>query len=464
MKKITFLFFFIFLGLFVFGQNGRIELNPSNAKSIVQEDDATVFRTTFSFSSVESESFTNDKGSFSKIHIGGSVTRGYDGDPELPTVPRILCVPIGATVSVTVNSYNVEEYELSAYDINTISAKQASIRKSIDPSTVEYQVNEASYARDEYNESPVAEVKELGNLRGMRLVKLMVNPVQYNPSANSVKVYNDIDVSVDFEDGDMAATTNLLYSTYSPAFEPVYAQIANSGIKDVYDDYPDKYNVPIKTLVICGDDYETALEPWVEWKTKKGYYVEVYNTSTAGTTSAAISSFIQTKYDASVSAGNAYTYLMTVGDDDVIPASSTAYNADAGDNVESDLGYSSPDGDNYPDMYYSRMSVESATHVTNYINKVLIYEKYEMADPSYLNNVVLVGGYDADWTANVGGPTINYATTNYFNSSTTTYGGFETGTINATIATSSTSGFTGTNNGCYNGVNEGVCFMNYTAH
>ena len=38
------------------------------------------------------------------------------------------------------------------------------------------------------------------------------------------------------------------------------------------------------------------------------------------------------------------------------------------------------------------------------------------------------------------------------------------GTINATISTSSTQGYSGTNNGCYNGINNGACFVNYTAH
>ena len=128
----------------------------------------------------------------------------------------------------------------------------------------------------------------------------------------------------------------------------------------------------------------------------------------------------------------------------------------------SDLGYSavnfttSSTTNYFPDMYYSRMSVENATHLTNYINKVLTYEKYEFTDGgNYLNNVILVGGYDSYWTNQVAKPTINYGKNNYFNSSNTTYGGFGNGTISAVISTSSTQGYSGTNNGCYNGINNG---------
>ena len=234
--------------------------------------------------------------------------------------------------------------------------------------------------------------------------------------------------------------------------------------------YPDLYNTPVKMLVICYSGFKgnEALNSWLQWKLQKGYYVDIYYTDETGTTANNIKSFIKTKYNASVTAGNAYTYLIVIGDTGQVPQYMTKT---VDESCASDLGYSSVNfttsstSNYFPDMYYSRMSVENTTHLTNYINKVLTYEKYEFADGgNYLNNVILVGGWDSSWTSAVAKPTINYGKNNYFNSSNTTYGGFESGTIKTTISTSSSAGYSGSNNGVYQGINNGVCFLNYTAH
>jgi hypothetical protein len=226
-------------------------------------------------------------------------------------------------------------------------------------------------------------------------------------------------------------------------------------------------------LVICYSGFQgnDALNSWLEWKLQKGYYVDIFYTDETGTTSSSIASFIKTKYNASVEAGNAYTYLIVIGDTEQVPQyMNKTINEYIGE-CASDLGYSSVNfttsntANYFPDMYYSRMSVENTTHLTNYINKVLTYEKFAFTDGSdYLNNVILVGGWDSRWTERVGKPTIDYATTYYFNTNHTIYGGFENGTIHDTVSTDSTEGWSGTDHGCYNGLNDGVCLLNYTAH
>ena len=102
-------------------------------------------------------------------------------------------------------------------------------------------------------------------------------------------------------------------------------------------------------------------------------------------------------------------------------------------------------------MFYSRMSAENTTQLTAIVNKILQYEQYTMPDPSYLNNVTLIAGWDSYWTSRVGAPTINYATTYYYN----TAHGFTQ--VNSHVNQSQY-------NGCYNALSTGVGFVNYTAH
>ena len=469
----------LILSVSVFAQQ-KIQLRSADKAECVKSD-MKGLQATFSFSSLEATTIETTRGELSEIYIAGTFPNGNVGEPQLPMFTRLIAIPTGATPIVTVGGHSETEYTLSDYGIGTVAAMQAPVRKNVDPSTVEYAFNEAAYARNSYNDDPIASVEVLGTMRGITLGRIIVNPVRYNPTAGTVKVFNDIEVSVDFQNGDAEGTMQMFKSTANVAFQGVYDQIFNvdmlmGGTRDAYTDHPDFYNTPVKMLVICYSGFQgnSALNEWLQWKLQKGYYVDIYytgsGTNNAGTTASAIASFIKTKYNASVSAGNAYTYLIVIGDTGQVPQyMSKTIDSDIG-SCASDLGYSSVNfssstSNYFPDMYYSRMSVENTTHLTNYINKVLTYERYEFTDGgNYLNNVILVGGWDSSWTSRVAKPTINYATNYYFKSSNTTYGGFGSGTISATVSTSSTQGYSGTNNGCYNGINNGVCFLNYTAH
>ncbi|KWW25262.1 MAG: lysine-specific cysteine proteinase Kgp [bacterium F082] len=479
MKKVLFSLLLLAFGLSAMAQ--QIQLRSADRVECVKSD-MTGLKANFSFSSLDSRNIETTRGELSEIFIEGTYPNGNVGEPQLPMFTRLIAIPTGATPLVTIGAHSETQYTLSDYGIGTLSAMQAPVRKDVDPSTVEYAYNEEAYARDSYNDDPIAMVEVLGTMRGITLGRLIVQPVRYNPAGGTVKVFNDIEVTVDFENGDAESTERMFKSTANVAFQGVYDQIFNidmlmGATRDAYTDHPDFYNTPVKMLVICYSGFQgnSALESWLQWKLQKGYYVDIYYTSETGTTASAIASFIKTKYNASVSAGNAYTYLVVIGDTGQVPQYMTKTVSYA---CASDLGYSSVDfssnsSDYFPDMYYSRMSVENTTHLTNYINKVLTYEKFEMTDGGdYLNNVILVGGWDSSWTSRVAKPTINYATNYYFKSSNTTYGGFENGNIEATVSTSSTTGYDGTatgtgttmGNGVYTSINSGVGFLNYTAH
>ncbi len=471
MKKLSLTLILVAFGLSAMAQ--QIQLRSADKAECVKSD-MTGLKASFSFSTIEAEDYDSERGTFSWLSMPNTVIGGNEGDPQIPVVNQLIAVPFGAQPRIEITSYSTTDYRLEDLGIHTLVPRQPSLRKDQRPEDVPFVYNASAYQTRGLRSTPQAVVSVEGTMRGVQLGKMTIEPVSYDPVNNTLRVFNDIEVEVHFDDADTQATEDMLVKTYSPAFDNVYAQLFNNrAITDVYTDHPDLYNTPVRMLVICYSGFQgnAALESWLQWKLQKGYYVDIYYTGTgtnnAGTTATAIASFIKTKYNASVSAGNAYTYLLVIGDTGQVPQYMTKT---VDESCASDLGYasvnfSSSTSNYFPDMYYSRMSVENTTHLTNYINKVLTYEKYEFTDGgNYLNNVILVGGWDSSWTARVAKPTINYATNYYFKSSNTTYGGFENGTISATVSTSSTQGYSGTNNGCYNGINNGVCFLNYTAH
>ncbi|MBO7460405.1 MAG: T9SS type A sorting domain-containing protein [Bacteroidales bacterium] len=446
MKRFTLFFMLVISGLFAIAQNGRIDLRSESKAEITQSSFQTI-RATFSYGALESAELSTERGVFSSIMLDGTYPSGEIGTPELPATHELLAVPFGATPSVSVISYTTKDYSLSEYGISTIVPRQPSVRKDQKIEDVPFVYNEEAYQTRGLATAPEASIEVQGTMRGIRIGSLVINPVSYNAQSNTIRVFNDIEVEITFEGADIAETERMLVSTYSPYFDIVYKQMFNyRQIMDVYDDHPDLMAYPVHMIVITPENYVSTLQPWLDWKIQKGFDVQVHTTAQTGNTYSAIHTYVQDLYNTGVSQGATPTFLILVGDTGQIPGT----NGSATSKV-TDLYYGSVDNDYFPDMFYSRMSAENTTQLTSIIDKILQYEQYTMPDPTYLNNVTLIAGWDNYWTNYVGKPTIQYATTYYYN----TEHGFTQ--VNSHVNQSQY-------NGCYNALNTGVGFVNYTAH
>ena len=449
LRKLAMALAVIMLGFQAFAQ-GRIDLAPRGVKSTeAQNVSMTGFSATFSFNSIESELVSTERGDFSLITMDNSVFGGNIGDPQVPVNRELIAVPFGANPVVTVKSYSVNEYNLADYGIERLYPQQASVSKS--EKNPKFAYNEAAYAAKGYNEElPLAMVTVMGTMRGIQIGALQLNAVRYNASANTIRVYNDIEVEVTFEDADLALTEQTLVNTYSPYFRTVYATLFNEkAIRDIYDEHPDLWAVPVKVLVVANRMFESTLQPWITWKTEKGFYMDVNYTDEIGTSASAIKTFITNKYNEGVAEGQAPTFLIIVGDNAQVPASQTG----SATQCVTDLYYYAVAGgsnDYFGDMFHSRFTCENTTELETVIGKSLMYEQYTMPDPSYLGNTLLIAGWDGTWNPRIGKPTIQYATNYYYNAA---------------------HGFTNVYefleqpyNQPYASLNTGVNYVNYTAH
>ena len=449
LRKLAMALVVIMFGFQAFAQ-GRIDLAPKGVRS-TEAQNVTMggFTASFSFSSIESELVSTERGNFSIINMGNSVAGGNIGDPQVPVNRELIAVPFGATPVVTVKNYTVNEYNLADYGIERLYPMQASVSKSEkDPKFV---YNEAAYAAKGYNEDlPLAMVTVMGTMRGVQIGALQLNAVRYDASANTIRVYNDIDVEVTFENADMALTEQTLVNTYSPYFRTAYSALFNNrAITDIYTDHPDLWAVPVKVLVVANRMFEAAMEPWLTWKTEKGFVMDVNYTDDIGTSASAIKTFITNKYNEGLAEGQTPTFLIIIGDNGQVPASQTG----SASHCVTDLYYYAVAGganDYFADMYHSRFTCETVAEFEIVRDKSLMYEKYEMPDPSYLSDVLLIAGWDSSWNPKDGKPTIQYAMNYYYNAE---------------------HGFNAVYNwleqpytGCYAPMNAGVNFVNYTAH
>lgn len=427
----------------VMGQ-GRIDLNGARSAQQCLNTTEDGFTATFSFGSIDATEVATERGVFSNITMDGTYPAGNIGDPTLPAVNHLVAVPFGANnVSVEVKSYSTTVYNLADYGIHNLYPQQTPLRKDQDPKDFPFDYNAKAYTTAGFVERPIALCEIQGTMRGIQIAALTINPVQYDAANNTIRVFNDIEVEVNFGRYDKVAAYDEFARTFSPYYAGVYKTMFNERqIRDVYDDHPDLWQNPVKMLVITNRALETTIQEWVNWKTEKGFYVDVNYTDEIGSTASAISSFIQQKY-----AEDAPTFLMIMGDRNMVPESGTG----SATNCVTDLNYSSVDGDMFPDMYHSRFPAETTAQMASMLAKALEYEQFTMPDPSYLSKVLLIAGEDSSgWGVQVGRPTIWYASYYYYNED---------------------HGYTdvyefshGSYTNCYSYLSTGVGFANYTAH
>jgi hypothetical protein len=439
MKKVLLTLLLVAFGTSVMAQQ-KIQLRSADRAECVKSD-MTSLKATFSFSGIETSELKNDRGTFSTITMPNTVMGGNVGEPQIPVVNKLIAVPFGATPIIRVTSYSSTDYKLEDFGIHRLSPRQPDITKDQKP---EFVYNEAAYQKRSISSEPIVRASVNGTMRGVQVGQFSIEPVSYDPVNNTLRVFNDIEVEVSFDGADAKATEDMLVKTYSPYFDVLYKQLFNGrAVRDVYEEHPDLWKSPVRMLVIANRMFEDCIQDWVAWKTTKGIYVDVNYTDEIGTSADAIKSFIQNKF-----AENAPTFLMIMGDEDqVVPSITSASQT----SEVSDLYYSSVDGDQFVDMFHSRLSAETTAQMTAMLNKSLEYEQYTMPDPSYLNNVLLIAGHDTSgWGETVGRPTIWYATNYYYNAEH----GFDN------VYEFTTDDYTN----CYVPLSTGVGFANYTAH
>ncbi|MCK4339213.1 MAG: choice-of-anchor J domain-containing protein, partial [Candidatus Cloacimonetes bacterium] len=429
---------------FLFAKELNIDIVGDENRITVTENTYEKLSLFYSFSNIKSFEVQTDKGVFNEIIIQNTYYIGDIGTPKLPAAKKLVEIPFGAEVSINVKNYTITEYKLSDYGItNPLIPVQPSLPKNIDPTTVEFEYNIESYIVDSYSDHELATIEILGVLRGVRLARIDVSLVRYNPVKGMIQVYNNIEVSVDFINSDIELTEYTKASTYSPYFESVYERIINYR-QHGYPAHPDLTTYPVKYLIVSHRMFETQLAPFIEWKTQKGFTVLVGYTDEIGYSYYEIQTWIHDIYNAGTPTDPAPSFVLFVGDTGQVPSTTGSTT-----NKVTDLYYCSVDGDYFPEMYYGRFSAINTTQAQTQVERTLYYEKYEFDDPSFLDDVTLIAGADSYWNPHVGQPTVLYGTENYFNAA---YGFDEVHAYLTTYA------------GCYATIDDGICMINYTAH
>src|SRR5690554_3935836 len=428
-----------------------IELDNDQSKLEVLLSHGSGLSLFYQFDRLNYFTVDTEEGEFTEIYINSLAHTNVVGEPKLPMSRRFIEVPLGAEVSTIVLNYRFDDHSLVNYGIEyPIMPGQHPIPKSSDAEMPPFEYDLKAYSRasleDEY---PLVRAEEVGIMRGVRLFAIELYPVKYNPVEGLLRIYNNIEVEINFTGGDFVATEELRQRTYSPYFEFLYEeQLLN------YEPVAERQNLtryPVKYIIIADPMFETALEPFIDWKIKKGFETIVGYTGTpeVGSTTTSIANYIESIWNSATPDDPAPSFVLFVGDVAQIPA----FSGNTGSHI-SDLHYVRLEGTDYlPEMFYGRFSANNLTELQPQIDKTLTYEKLLMPDPSFLAESVLIAGVDSYWSTSHANGQINYGTEHYFNAS------------NGIIAHTYLYPASGSSSAAIiNDVSNGVGYVNYTAH
>ncbi len=319
---------------------------------------------------------------YDKLSLPGAEVTAEDGDPELPFYSRMIAIPATGSFEVNVNPGSYREVSgIRPYPV---------VSNEISPAA--FELNRAVYEGESLYPARLVSYTQPMVIRDFRVIQMNLSPVQWNPQTNTLRIYDDLEVSISFNN--QSGINELTpYDGYNPVWENLYESMI-SNFNDYRLEAGSFKNSRI--LLIHGNSTDATflaqLNQFVTWKRQKGHEVNVVSTAVAGTNTTAIKSYIQTQYN------NLETrpdFIILVGDTNgsyPIPTFTESYSSYGG---KGDYPYTHLAGsDTLGDVFIGRISAENLSQLIVLFNKIYAYERDVNIDPTaatWMNRVMLVG-------------------------------------------------------------------------
>lgn len=408
------------------------------------------------------------EGEYLTLGAEGYVSGGEAGAPAVPVLNSLLTVPDCDDMELVVENAVYDTIQLPS---GRLMPLQPSRSKS-DRGKAEMVVDEVRYATDAFYGRPLVDVKMLGTARDRNYAVLSWSPVQVNPVSGMMIVCRCADVTVRYLGSDASATLKRYYRHHTPAFS--LGNTLNTLFSSVKET---NVLMPVRMVVVVPPTLQcAAVDEFVAWKRTQGMLVDVLTIGT-GASASMIALQLRQMYDEATDELPAPTYLVLIGDDNLMPAFDSRLSGGYGMNDHvTDLYYVTWTGnDVLPDCYQGRLSARDTASLQSIIEKTLYYERYAFSNDSYLANAALIAGVDqtyyVDTTDNAytcADPTMDYIAYYYANSdngfSQVTYYKNNTNYAPDGVTVTGSSRGNATTMALRTLYNNGVGLINYSAH
>jgi hypothetical protein len=408
-RQVKILICFLFITLSAASQTGNIYNyhfeGDLKDKSVISGDNFLTIN--YRLAELNLDSISDRSGSFYRIAAPGHSRTVDPGKPELPVLSRLIAIPEGAVINVRISEVKSKRINPSSENIRGILfPSQRGETKQQEGRRPEFFIDRKIYSSGKTINSDTVRIEPLGKIRGKNISNLIISPIRYNPRMNFLEVITSMKIDIMFSDNTGKGT---LSSSGSGLFDETF----DKGILNYYpeDLVPGFSEDPIGMIILTDTTFKKQIEPFISWKTQKGFKVTVLyrGDGTTGSTYTELKEAISREYSAGSSAGHAPEYLLIIGDIAKIPYYGN-------DNI-TDLYYGEFDGggDYLPEMYIGRIPAPDTSSVKSAVEKILQYERFEFADTNkFYEKALVFAGKDATYANYMNGQ-VRYAISNYLN-------------------------------------------------
>ncbi len=352
------------------------------------------------------ETITNDRGSFYRVSIPGHSSTADPGKPELPVLNRLITIPEGYTYKIKISDVRSSKITPSKKDLKGILfPSQEGVTKQEQKQKPEFVIDRKLYATRGVIISDTVRIEPLGKVRTRQLSNLVISPVRYNPRSNNLEVITSMKIEISFSQGGIN-TSKSLFPESALFNETLSKGVLNYYPKDVITGYSDQ---PVEMIILTDTAFKKHLEPLIRWKTQKGYKLDVLykGKGFAGDSYTEIKETLAKIYKTASEKGPAPEYLLIIGDVNKVPFYGSGW--------VTDMYYGEFDGngDYIPDMYIGRIPATDTTDVKSIVQKIVQYEKFEVADTNkFYSSTLATEGKDEPYANYMNGQ-VRYAISNY---------------------------------------------------
>jgi hypothetical protein len=318
-----------------------------------------------------------------------------EGYPDLPGVGQYIAIPQGAVASVQITAQRTEVFT----DVDIAPGPRIPLETEDGP--LYYEKNEKMYSKNAFYPVEPVKLSEKTSIRGVDICVLGITPFQYNPVTKELIVYRDMEISIEFTNGNGKFGIEKFRSRW---WDPILASTLLNYQSLPKIDYNKQHNKNSKSpdyeyVIICPDqaDFLSWADSIRRFRNEQGIYTGIVTTTDiGGNTVSAIESYVNDAYNNWDVPPSAVLLLgdYSTGSTGII---SQFYTHPAGyPDFVSDNRFADVTGNELPDVVFARITANNYTQLQVMISKFLDYERNPPNDFDFYDHPITALGWQTE--------------------------------------------------------------------
>jgi len=329
---------------------------------------------------------------YTEVRIPGAESeQGPEGEPAVPMIRRLVGVPEGAQVEVTVDIVDAGEN----IKMNLFPYQPPQFTEPVQPQPAA----KANYDKGSVFPEVPYRILDVGSARDVRMAIVEIPAGQYNAATQTFSLYRDVKLSVRFPGslGSFATEASTSGFEAAPFLNGITINKDTLLAKPKPRPFPPN-ELGEELLILTHPAFRSAALDLATWKNTKGLITNVFNVNDGagpGPDSAAeIDQFIEARYNNNTIRPS---YILLLGDNEYIPCfqypSGFAASVVFCYTIGSDWGYADRSGgpdDRLPDFAVGRLPVDTLSQARDVVAKIISYEKEPPVNHSFYSTAAVL--------------------------------------------------------------------------